>query len=143
MELHGLRLWYMKGLPELQYFTDAELRASLAKLRGSDWTMLSALWVTGTTVTIPVIGLLVFTWLEWPRWIEWALYVVGMVLATFAYIRLIMRGTTQHFLRLQLIEKGVPICIACGARFDDLRGERCSCGLPKSASRVPEASRTA
>ncbi len=134
MELHRLRLWYMTGLPELQYFgSDAELRAALAKLRGSDWTILGGFWSMGTTVTIPLIGLLVFTWLEWPRWVEWALCGAGMLLATMAYVRILMRGGAQHFLRLQLIERGVPICISCGTWFGDTRGDRCVCGLPKDA----------
>ena len=135
MELHRLRLWYMKGLPELQYFpSDAELRAALSKLRGSDWTILHGFWVTGTMLTIPLIGLFVFPWLELPKWIEWLLCVAVAVLATFAYVRTIMRGTARHFLRLQLIESGVPICISCGTWFGDTRGERCpKCGLPKDA----------
>ena len=135
MELHRLRLWYIKGLPELQYFpSDAELRTALSKLRGSDWTILHGFWVTGTALTIPLIGLLVFPWLGLPRWVEWALCGAVAVLATVAYIRTIMRGTARHFLRLQLIESGVPICVLCGTWFGDTREDRCpTCGLPKDA----------
>ena len=134
--------WYDRWFPELARFGSEEARrrafsAAQRKigLRAVLWfVMFFLLWAFFLRHLKRSSGV--------PEWVE--LYVSPALTGLLVSVGLVWLGRRdiQRFLRKQLLERGVPICLRCGY---DLRGQtepRCpECGTPFEEALLQESTR--
>ena len=119
-------MWLQRRLfPELGRFpTDHDARAALkrarSRLQWNPWFIIAAIILLGlfmiATFSLPSVGV--------PISARGRVRLVLMILLWTGILALgwSFRGTIRRYLRQQLVQEGIPICVSCGYDLSHLRG---------------------
>jgi hypothetical protein len=134
---------YLRGHPELGLFPTPQQRRRAVGRAVSKFLWRRAFWwvVAKSGVFAVLLGLLTFALIAAVRtlypfplraMLPWAVIPMALVIiVAVVFANRWLRRSMPGLLRHELLDCGVPICIACGYPLFDLRGPSCpECGTP-------------
>lgn len=137
---------YLRGHPELELFPTVKHRRLAVRRVVSKFVWRRTFWsaVAQTGAFAVLLGLLAFallialrTWYPMPirTVLPWAVVPAALVIAVAAlFANRWMRRSVPELLRHELLDCGVPVCVACGYPLFGLSGPNCpECGSPFDA----------
>ena len=134
---------YLRGHPELELFPTVQQRRRATRRVVSRFVWRRAFWfaVARTMVFAVLLGLIALallaalrTWYPFPirPLLPWAVVpMLLVVIIAVSYANRWMSRCVPELLRHELLDHGVPICVACGYPLFELPGPKCpECGTP-------------
>lgn len=130
----------LKGLEELDHFPTKESRArAFASLSGTirGWELVKGVAVTASAPILTLVLLRAVLPRLWPSVFGVRFFhdfsVIFAILAFVVVLRWLHRRGAARWLRVKLVEEGVPVCVECGYLLR---------GLSPGAERCPECGRS-